>query len=96
MKPAGIAAFKKLDVKRTDVYSFEQKELVLKKAFEQKIKANKKAWSFFQSLPPSAKKATIHWLMSAKREDTKLRRMETLIQCSETGLRIPPLRRNTK
>jgi len=96
MKPVGIEAFKKLDVKRTDVYSFEQKELVLGEAFEQKIKDNEKAWNFFQSLPPSAKKATIHWLMSAKREDTKLRRLDTLIESSENGLRIPMLRQNKK
>ena len=94
MRPAGIEAFKKLDLDRANLYSFEQKEIVLDKAFEQKLKANKKAWTFFKSLPPSAKKATIHWLISAKREDTKLRRLDTLIQCSEDGLRIPMLRRN--
>ena len=94
MMAAGIASFKKMDKKKAGIYSFEQTNFKLDKAFEQKIKANKKAWEYFQSLPPSAKKSTIYWVMSAKREDTKLRRIDTLIQCAEEGLRIPPLRRN--
>ena len=61
--------------------------------YEKKIKENKKAWDFFQSLPPSVRKPSIWYIMSAKREDTRLRRLDTLIQCSEEGLRIPPLRR---
>ena len=96
MKPVGIEAFKKLSEKKSNVYSFEQKNIVLDPSFEQKIKANEKAWNFFQSLPPSAKKPTIWWVMSAKREDTKLRRLNTVIDCSEHGLRIPPLRQNKK
>jgi uncharacterized protein YdeI (YjbR/CyaY-like superfamily) len=94
MKPAGIEAFKKLDKKKAKVYSFERKNIVLDEAFEQKIKANKKAWNFFQTLPLSAKKPSIHWVMSAKREDTKLRRLNILIESSEQDLRIPLLRRN--
>ena len=96
MMPAGIEAYKKLDLNRANVYSFEQKEMVLDKAFEKELKANKKAWAYFQKLPPSAKKSTVHWLMTAKREDTKLRRLNTLIESSELGLRIPLLRRNKK
>jgi uncharacterized protein YdeI (YjbR/CyaY-like superfamily) len=94
MKSAGIEAFNKLDKEKAKVYSFEQKNIVLDEAFEQKIKANKKAWNFFQSLPPSVKKPSILWVMSAKREDTKLRRLNILIESSEQGLRVPPLRRN--
>jgi uncharacterized protein YdeI (YjbR/CyaY-like superfamily) len=94
MKPAGMEAFKKLEAKKSKVYSFEQENISLDIAFEKEIKANKKAWAYFQALPPSAKKPSIHWVMSAKREDTQLRRLETLIQCSEEGLRIPLLRRS--
>jgi uncharacterized protein YdeI (YjbR/CyaY-like superfamily) len=96
MMPAGIEAYKKLDENRANIYSFEQENIVLDKAFEKELRANKKAWAYFQTLPPSAKKATIHWLMSAKREDTKLRRLKTLIESAEEELRIPMLRRNTK
>lgn len=96
MKQEGIEAFKKLDKKKAAIYSFEQKNIKLNEAFEQKIKANEKAWNFFEALPPSAKKQTIWWVMSAKREDTKLRRLATLIQCSQDGLRIPLIQRNKK
>ncbi len=94
MRPAGLEAFKKLDPKKATVYSFEQENISLDKSFEQKLKANKTAWKFFQSLPPSAKKLTIHWVMSAKRNDTRLTRLDTLIKCSEEGQRIPLLQRN--
>ena len=96
MMPAGIEAYKKLDLDRANVYSFEQKEIVLDKILEKELKVNQKAWAFFQALPPSAKKASIHWVVSAKREDTKQRRLNTLIESAEQGLRIPMLRRNTK
>ena len=96
MQSAGIEAFKKLDKKKAKIYSFEQKDIILDKVFEEKIMENEKAWNFFQSLPPSAKKPSIHWVMSAKREDTKLRRLNTLIMSSEEGLRIPMLQRNKK
>jgi uncharacterized protein YdeI (YjbR/CyaY-like superfamily) len=94
MRPVGIKAFKKLEEQNSKVYSFEQEKISMDKAFEQKIKANKKAWTFFHALPPSAKKQSVHWVMSAKREDTRLRRLDILIQSSEEGLRIPPLRRS--
>ncbi len=94
MKPAGIEAFKKLAEKKSNVYSFDQKNIVLEKSFEQKIKANDNAWAFFRSLPPSAKKSSIWWIMSAKRGDTRLRRLNTLIDCSEQGMRVPPLQRS--
>lgn len=94
MTPPGLEAFKKMDGEKAKIYSFEQQNISLDKTFEQKIKANKTAWDFFHSLPPSVKKPTIWWVMSAKREDTKLKRLDTLIQCSEEGQRIPSLRRN--
>ncbi len=94
MQAAGIEAFKNLDESKSKIYSFEQKNIQLDKGFEQQFKANQKAWDFFLTLPPSAKKPSIHWVMSAKRADTKQRRLNLLIQCSEEGLRIPMLRRN--
>jgi len=63
----------------------------LPKEFEKKIKANKKAWVYFQKLPPSARKPSIWYVMSAKKEETKLKRLDTLIKCSEERRKIPPL-----
>jgi uncharacterized protein YdeI (YjbR/CyaY-like superfamily) len=91
MKKAGIEAFKKRRPENSGVYSFEQDKIKLDKSYESKIKKNKKAWSFFQSLPPSAKKPSIWWIMSAKKEETRIRRLDILIQSSEKGEKIPQL-----
>ena len=91
VKPAGFEAFKKRDEKRAKLYSFEQVKVKLPKELEGKIKANKKAWEYFQQLPPSAKKLSTWWIISAKKEETKLSRLNTLINCSEEGRKIPPL-----
>ena len=89
---AGQAAFDAKKAQNTRRYSFEQGTLQLPPAFEKKIKSNKSAWRFFESLPPSVKKPSIWYVMSAKQKTTQLRRLEILIRCSEAGQRIPPLR----
>lgn len=94
--PAGQAAFERKTAKSTNRYSFEQGELELTPEYEKHLKSNKKAWAFFQSLPPSVKKPSIWYVMSAKRRDTQLRRLKTLIMCCAKGERIPPLRRPTR
>ncbi len=96
MMPAGIEAFKKRDEKRSKQASYEQKNVILSPQYEMKIKANQKAWTFFKMLAPSYKKATIHWVMSAKKEETRLRRLAILIHSSEEGQKVPPLRLNKK
>ncbi|UCH66242.1 MAG: YdeI/OmpD-associated family protein, partial [Ignavibacterium sp.] len=91
MHPTGIEAYKKREEKRSEVYSFEQMKVKLDKKYEKKLKSNKQAWKFFQSLPPSTKKQSIWWVMSAKKEETQLRRLDILINSSEEGKKIPPL-----
>lgn len=91
VKPSGLEVFNKRDEKKTNRYSFEQKEAKFPKEFEKKFKANKKAWKYFQTLPPSAKRPSTWWVISAKREETKLSRLDTLIKCSEEERKIPPL-----
>lgn len=95
MMPAGIKAFEARDSKRTGVYSFENKPHTLTPAFEKKLKANKKAWKFFDSQPPGYKRTAIFWVMSAKLEVTREKRLRDLIKDSAEGLRIKPLRRDT-
>ena len=96
MVPAGVEVFKKREAKRSEVYSFEQNKVELSKKYELKFKSNKKAWKFFQSLPPSTKKPSIWWVMSAKKEETQLRRLDVLIKSSEKEEKIPPLRLGKK
>jgi len=96
MHPAGLAAFNSRDPERTNLYSFEQKEHRLREDYEEKFKRSRKAWEFFQSKPPSYRKPAIHWVMSAKQEPTRLRRLEQLIHFSKEKTNIPQLRRSPK
>ncbi len=85
MQPAGLASFKKRKESRSKVYSFEQDRVRFSKSFQETFRANKKAWDYFDLLAPSYKKVSIHWVMSAKQEVTKLKRLVILIRDSENG-----------
>lgn len=91
MEPAGMAAFGKREEHRSKIYAYEKRTSILSPDFEKKLKANKKAWTFFKSLAPSIQNISIHWIMSAKQEKTKLSRFDKLIKDSETGSKIKPL-----
>ena len=93
MLAAGREAFERRTEDNTGVYSFEQETVELAAAYERQLKANAKAWEFFTSKPPSYRRPAIRWVMSAKREETRLRRLATLIADSERGRTIKPLTR---
>jgi uncharacterized protein YdeI (YjbR/CyaY-like superfamily) len=95
MHPAGLEVFNNRNPERTNLYSFEQKDLQLRTDYEQEFRANKKAWDFFQSKPPSYRKPSIHWVISAKQEETRLRRLRKLIHDSECETTLPHLTRKT-
>lgn len=92
MRPAGLAAYKKRKDERSSTYSFEQRIVKLDEKYEAALKKNKKAWEYFRSQVPSYRRPVIHWIMSAKQEKTRLKRVQTLIECSEAGKVIPPMR----
>lgn len=85
MQPAGLASFEKRTEERSKIYSHEKDQVVFSKEFEKQFKANKKAWKYFDSLAPSYKKTSINWVMSAKQETTKIKRLKQLIEESEAG-----------
>jgi uncharacterized protein YdeI (YjbR/CyaY-like superfamily) len=93
MQPAGGKAFEGRDAKRSKLYSFEQKGAALGTAYEKQFRANRNAWQFFQSQPPGYRKTATWWVVSAKQEATRHRRLATLISDSGAGRRIAPLRR---
>jgi uncharacterized protein YdeI (YjbR/CyaY-like superfamily) len=95
MEPAGLEAFEKRRADRSGVYSFEQQKNKLDEQFIKIFKKNKKAWKYFEEETPSYKKISSHWVMSAKKEETKLKRLEVLISSSESRERIPLLRRSS-
>ncbi len=94
MQPAGLAAYNKRHQKRSGIYAFEQSEAKLSAIQEKQFKANKQAWTFFKAQAPWYQRTAIWWVVSAKREETKVKRLGILIQNSDQGLHIPTLRRN--
>ena len=88
---AGVAAFARRTDEKSVRYAYEQRDVKLSSVYEKEIRSNSKAWEFFQQLPPSVRKPTIWWVMSAKQNETQLRRLKLLISCSAKGERIPHL-----
>lgn len=87
MAEPGMKAYALRDPKRTGVYAFENAPREFSPEYEKKFRANKKAWEFFQKEPPSVRRTCIFWVMSAKKEETRLRRLEQLIDSSAKGIR---------
>jgi uncharacterized protein YdeI (YjbR/CyaY-like superfamily) len=91
MTKAGLAAFHGRERKPTG-YSFESPPATLPPAFVRRLKANRAAWADFAARPPGYRRLCAFWIMSAKQEPTRERRLETLIASSAAGKPVPPLR----
>ncbi len=88
LQPPGLAAFHARDEKRTQLYSFENAPKELDPAYVKQFEANKKAWAFYQAQAPWYQRGTKWWVMSAKQEATRQRRLAQLIEGSEQGERL--------
>jgi uncharacterized protein YdeI (YjbR/CyaY-like superfamily) len=94
MQAAGLRAFEARTAAKTGIYSFERTEAAaLTPAQERKLRANAKAARFFDSQAPWYRRAALHWVVSAKREDTREKRLAQLIADSAAGRTIAPLTR---
>ncbi|HEY7874949.1 MAG TPA: YdeI/OmpD-associated family protein [Actinomycetota bacterium] len=88
MTPAGEAAFNRRSEERSRIYSYERKNARLDPELEKELRADRKAWDFFESQAPSYRRAAVWWVVSAKKEETRRRRLATLIRDSREGRRI--------
>jgi uncharacterized protein YdeI (YjbR/CyaY-like superfamily) len=93
MRPSGLEAFRARTGDNSRRYSFESRAMDLGPAYAKRLRANKRAQVYLESQPPWYRRTSTFWVMSAKREETRERRLEVLIACSEKGTPIPPLRR---
>ena len=91
MHPAGVAAFEARDPVRQKRYSYENRQVSLAPEYEKAFRADKKAWGWFEAMPPSYRRPATWWVMSAKKEETRQRRLATLIADSAAGRKIVPL-----
>jgi uncharacterized protein YdeI (YjbR/CyaY-like superfamily) len=88
MSPAGLTAFAAREENRSGIYSYEQRSAELPDQYGKKLKQNPAAWKFFQAQPASYRKAANWWVVSAKQEETRLKRLEKLIEDSANGRTI--------
>jgi uncharacterized protein YdeI (YjbR/CyaY-like superfamily) len=92
LRPAGEAAFEARLADRTAIYSFEQPhDPELAPAEEARFRANEAAWAWFSAKAPSFRKQALHWVISAKRPETRERRLATLVADSAAGRPIPQM-----
>lgn len=91
MRPAGIAAFDARDPAKTAIYAYEQPTGVLGADDEAAFRADERAWADWERRPPSYRRTATHWIVSAKRPETRARRLAQVIEASAKGERPRPL-----
>jgi len=96
MKQTGLKEFENRKKYNSIKYSYEEKIEKLSSDYEKKFKANKFAWEFFQKQAPYYKRTVSFWIMSAKKEDTRLRRLQILINDCANNKKIDLLKPNVK
>jgi uncharacterized protein YdeI (YjbR/CyaY-like superfamily) len=94
MHPAGHTAFANRSDKKSAIYAYEQRKAAeLDSKSEKRFRANKKGWEFFQSQPPWYRRTATYWVINAKREETKQKRLGTLIDDCAHGRKLKHLDR---
>lgn len=85
MQPAGLAIYEKRKEHKSKIYAYENEAIDFSPGFKKIFKANKIAWAYFQKLAPSYQKVSIRWVMQAKQETTREKRLASLIKDSANG-----------
>ena len=88
---AGLAAYERRD-KNRDRAAYEPEVIKLPAEYERRIRADPAAWDYFRNARPSYRKQVARWVVSAKKEETRLRRLGILIESSAGGKVIPLMR----
>ena len=88
MKPAGLKAFEKRRENRSGIYAYEQRRAQLEEPYAGLLRKNEAAWRFFEAQPPGYRKLMSWRILSAKKEETRLKRLEQLIAASMAGRRL--------
>src|SRR5437667_4351228 len=88
MSPAGLRAFGARDEAKSAIYSYENRPRELAPEDEKRFRANKRAWEYWSVEPPGYRRVVTYWVMEAKKEETRERRLAQLIDDSTHGRRI--------
>ncbi|MEP6687423.1 MAG: YdeI/OmpD-associated family protein [Gemmatimonadales bacterium] len=94
MRPAGLAVHEARTPAKSGIYAYEQRKMAkLPAAMARRLKADRKAWAFFQKQAAWYRQVVVWWIVSAKKEETRERRLTALIGDSAAGRTIKPLTR---
>ncbi len=96
MRAAGLKAFEARLAHRSATYSYEKRKEALDQPYQGTLKRNRKAWEFYQAQPPSYRRAVNWWILSAKQEATRVKRLTKLIELCARAERLPQLTRKPK
>ena len=96
MKAPGLETFESRDRTAPARYSYEARPHALDPPYERMFKANPRAWTFFSSQPPGYRRTAIWYVVSAKQEATRLKRLGLLMAHSDRGARLPSLTSPTR
>jgi len=88
MQSPGLKAYEAKKEYRSGIYAYEQRSPELVEPYLGKLKRNRTAWKFFQAQPPGYRKVMNWWIVSAKQEATRLKRLDKLIEESAAGRRM--------
>jgi uncharacterized protein YdeI (YjbR/CyaY-like superfamily) len=84
----GLETYERRDPKKAGLYSFENRPKTFDAGLEKTFKANARAWTFFLAQPPGYRRVCTFFVMSAKKEETRLRRLGILMNVSSKGQRL--------
>lgn len=93
MRKAGLEAYAHKDAHADSGYAVGDRDEALPREMIVEFKKHPEAWAFYCAQPPGYRKQTTAWVTGAKREETRRRRLATLIRDSAEGLRIKQFRR---
>lgn len=88
MHPAGLRAFEQRKEEKSGIYTYENAPRTLPPEMEKQFRANRKAWKWYAAQPPGYHRVTTWWILSGKKEETRTRRLEGLIEASAEGRRV--------
>jgi uncharacterized protein YdeI (YjbR/CyaY-like superfamily) len=94
MTAAGLAEYEKRDRSEQQRYAYENRPQELTREQQARFRASPRAWAFFAAQAPSFRRAASWWVLSAKKEETRERRLAELIECAARGKKpralVPP------
>jgi uncharacterized protein YdeI (YjbR/CyaY-like superfamily) len=89
MMPPGLAAFEQRDTRKDAQYLYERGAAAFSPEQEQRFRSRKRAWAFWETQPPGYRRLATHYVISAKQEATRERRLTKLVECSARSERLP-------